>query len=370
MKVFGVGCLYFGYLEGKSPSTRDDFLRDIKARLENVENVSSVTINTIYDEEHLPRALINKEGAEIEVPLAHGARLEFDIFLPFRIQESFYTKCDVETIHVDVIWEYDMPLAFVSYEWPDEEGDAAPSGLVVVLRKYLEKKLSTGNFKSGCIGPSPFHANFAIIETELNDGFKIDDVSADRLGYASMEIIAPRNSSVLQSVEAVRLNDALSKFYQLSELRSRAIREQTSIVANSRALLEQENPSTIQDKIKRIRRRPAEIDILNQNVFHEMLIRLDMSSALSEAERYQLISKNNPLSRFFERYREMSIEQSWGKFSDVAKFFEERHQKAIGNVTAILAGIIGGIVGSLIGSLATYALTSNSTIQPPPTAQK
>jgi hypothetical protein len=338
--------------------SRDDFLNDVKRRLENVENVSQVTTTDDGIFPSLSHTIIKNGEDDVVVPLAHGAHVEFDIFLPFRIQESIHLKCDVETIHVDMVWEYDMPLAFVSYEWPEEEGGASPSTAVVVVRKYLEKKLEDKSFVFDCVGPSPFHANFILVETALNDGFNLKDVSVDRIGYASMEIEGPRSASVLECADSTRLTDTLSKFYQLSELRSRAIDEQISIISNSRGLLKQENPSSVWKKIERVRNRPKEIDILNQNVFEEMLIRLDMSSSLSETERYQLIGREHPLDRFFDRYREMSIEQSWGKFSDVAKFFEERHQKAVGNITAVSAGVIGGIIGSLIGSLATYILTS------------
>jgi hypothetical protein len=362
VKVFGVGCFYFGYTGNSEsagfPSNRERFLNDVKLRLENVENVSSVTIHSIYDDNFLSSTSVKADGADIHVPLAHGARIEFDIFVPFRIQDVVHERGDVETVHIDIVWKYEMPIAFLSYEWPDEEGSASPSGSVATVFKYLEKKLNVNGFRFGRIGPSPFHADFAIIETQLNDGFKIDDVSIDRLGYASMEITAPPRSSVLDCAERTRLCDTLSHFYQLSEFRSRAIDEQTDIVVNSRGLLKQEETPSFWRKISRLRKRPKEIDALHNNVFQEMLVRLDMSSALSEAERYQLIGKDTPLDRFFDRYREMSIEQSWGKFSDVARFFEERHQKAVGNITAIFAGVIGGIIGSLIGSLATYVLTA------------
>ncbi len=363
MKVFSVGCIYFGYLidSGDMPAAISDrgvFVKDLKDRLERVENISDLEFVGADDLRYGTVIEIQEDCGEILVPIPHGGvKLGFDIYLPFRVQDSVHERCDVENIRVDIIFGYEMPIAITSYDWPDEEGDASPSGSMVIVRKYLQKKLDDDIFKCGCVGPSPFHADFSLIETELNEGISIHDVSDSKLGYASVELRAPAGFDFIQAFYVAGLESIFSKFYMLSELRSRALSAQAAIVNSSRQLLDAPRDQGLIGRVKSWRNQSEMIDSLNSEVFKEMLLRLDISGAISEGEQYDIIGSEKPMNRFFSEYRTLSSEQAWSKFADVAKFFEERRQKTIGNATAIFAGVIGGILGSVIGSLATYLLT-------------
>lgn len=368
MKVFGIGCIYFGYLNddvGFDISHPKEYLEDISNRLEKVENISN--INVYGGTQFSNLAVVVERGNDTLIPLPQGWRVEFDLYLPFRVQESIYARSDVEAVHVDILFGYEMPVAICSYEWPDEEGDASPSSSVVVVRKYLQKKLSDLNFVCNCVGPSPFHANFVLRETEFEDRFGIDDVTDNRLGYASIELVAPKETDLIDAFEKTNLDSIFSVYYSLSNLRSKVLNSQTLIANSARNLLEEKEQSGKLKIFKSLKNHQVNIDVLNREIFRETLLRLDMSNALAEADHNEISGDERPLDYFFSEYRVLASQENWSKFSEVAKFFEERRQKIIGNATAIVSGIIGGLVGATIGSLATYLLTSPpAAITPPP----
>jgi hypothetical protein len=363
MKVFSIGCVYFGYANLSLADHADSaeavaVFRDIEKRLENVENVSEIVFDPGYSDLELSLAVIPRKDKEIYVPIfGNGARISFDLFLPFRIQDSIYSRCDVEHIHIDIIYGYEMPILIASYDWPDEEGDASPSQAIVVTRKYLEKKISDDLFYCDCVGPSPFHSEFALITSDLITDPTITDVSSSRLGYASLELSSPLNGDLVNSIIAANLDDTFSLFYHLSGLRSRIIHTHTTVVDSARQLLDGAKPSSIFKRFRFFREQAKSVDAINTQLFQEMLLRLDMSNALLESDRSELTGEKSSLNVFFDEYRSIASADTWSKFTDIAKFFEERRQKALGNYTSIFAGITGGVIGSVIGSLATYLLT-------------
>lgn len=371
MRVFGIGCIYFGYdaqliePEYLQPAR---YLADLKTRLERIENISNVEVSG-GDTPYSSVASVEDGDQQIIIPMPQrAARCGFDLYLPFRVQDIVFERCDVESVRVDVIFPYEMPVAIISYEWPDEEGDAYPSVAVAVVRKYLKEKMCDESFKCGSIGPSPFHADFVLRETEFEDRFGIDDVSENRLGYASIEIVSPVNNDLVGSILKSNLDSTFSMYYNLSNLRIRGMRSQGIIYEKSRELLENREKDKLFRRWNYLRKQGEAIDTLNSEIFSESLIRLEMENALADAERSEIAGTGRPLDRFFLEYRSFASQDNWTKFSDIGKFFEERRQKYIGNVTAIFSGIVGGLVGAIIGSLITSALTKppQNIIQLPP----
>lgn len=363
MKVFSIGCIYFGYTDATlngSAGLADavEVFEDIERRLGNVENVSEIIFHQGYSDLSISLAVIQKNSQDIYVPIfGSGAKISFDLFLPFRIQDSIYGRCDVEHIHIDIIYGYEMPILIASYDWPDEEGDASPSQAIVVTRKYLEKKISDDSFYCHCVGPSPFHADFALITSDLTTEPTITDVSSSRLGYASLELLCPLDSDLIENIKYANLDDTFSLFYHLSDLRSRIIKTHTTVVDSARELLEGEKSGGILGNFQFFRGQARSVDAINTQLFQEMLLRLDMSNALLESDRSEITGEKSALNSYFEDYRIIASADTWSEFTDIAKFFEERRQKALGNYTSVFSGITGGVIGSIIGSLATYLLT-------------
>lgn len=362
MKVFGIGCIYFGYkFDGETlpPEISDYsvFWNDVKIRLETVENISAVSFHDM-ETKYGAVSILERSDHKVAVPIPHGTRsgASFDIYLPFRVQETTFQVCDVEHLHVDIVYGYELPITVISYDWPDEEGDARPSMSVALVRKFLEKKLSSETFKCDCIGPSPFHADFTMNESNLDEGHFIRDLSESSRGYSDIELVCPPGSSLLSSLYAANMPDIFSKFYYLSELRVRTLRSHTKINDNATKLLSSEDIEKPLSRFRLMRTQRKIIDSINSAVFKEMLLRMDIENAVSEGVRSATLTEG-PLSRFFDEYKSLSTENRWSKFTEVAKFFEEQNQKTLSNITAVVAGIVGGVLGSIIGSLATYILT-------------
>jgi hypothetical protein len=363
MKVFGVGCVYFGYPEQNFTKREESsYMEDILSALSGVESLSNLKVegSIVYG----GYAVFEETEGSIVVPLLYGATLSFDLFLPFRIQESIHSSCDVEMIHVDIIWGYDAPILFASYEWPEEEGDASPSSAVIVIRKYLEKKLTNKEFSCGCVGPSPFHANFTVVPSKIDEGISLVDVSDSLIGYYSVELRIPPGEKFMDAISSSKIESFFSLYYYLCELRKCAIRKHAIIIEDAKTLLSQGSENPWFKRLIATFNQSKIIDRINSEIINEMLIRMEMSQQLDSGDSDNRLAVGSDFSKLFTEFKSMVSEESWGKFSEVAKFFEERRQRIIGNFAGLISGLMGGIVGALIGSLATYYLTQNSRPQP------
>ncbi|MGN6622120.1 MAG: hypothetical protein ACTHKR_13805 [Sphingomonas sp.] len=360
MKVFGAGCVYFGYddeVTGRE-FDRERFLVDLRGRLEKVENVSNIEFSGFSGPAFGGILTLQRDDADALVPILHdGSKFSFDIFIPFRMQRSFGSVSDVEMVHVDVVYGYEMPLMFVSYDWPEEEGDAQPAIAVVSIRKYLANKLSTEGFRCDCVGPSPFHANFSIVEHDLDEFVRLEDVSPNRDGYSLIELNVSAGTALLDALVASNLISTLSLFYQLSELRSQLIDHHFEITEKSKILLRKDEPKKNIFSFKSWFSDSSAIDAVKKSLFYEALLRIEMSDSLSEGERSEYIGDGQTMNYFFAEFRAMSSEERWANFSAIADFFEERRQKALGNLINVVVGLASGVTGAVIGSVATFLLS-------------
>jgi hypothetical protein len=358
VKAFGVGCVYFGYSEdAELPGGGDACKEHLLELLGQVENLSNIQEQgkILYDS----YTTIENNDRDIIVPMLYGSCISFDIFLPFRIQENISEVCDVELLHVDLVWGYEMPLMFVSYDWPDEEGDAAPSSGIVVVRKYLEKKLTKDGIVCSCVGPSPFHADFSVVPSKIDEGIDLVNVSGSDVGYSSIELRLPPGKSFAEAIENNTVQDFFSVYYHLAQLQNQAIRKHLVIINNAKILLNQENRRIWFGRVRDYFNHPKCIDVINREIIEETLIRMEMTEKMSQAIENRYIREGSGFDKFFSEFRVIINQDAWGKFSDVAKFFEERRQKTIGNLTAIISGLMGGMLGALIGSFSTYYLTKS-----------
>jgi hypothetical protein len=358
MKVVGVGCVWFApALETERREIkRDEFLKSLKVALERLENVSNVQTVSVLEKPFMNLTAVERGNDTVIVPILHGCRLSCDIYLPYRIQEKFWGKLAVERWSIIIHFAYEMPIMYVHYSQPEGNTKLDPSSVVVVTRKYLEQKLDGTDIRCGCVGPSPFHADFKVIVESDTTPSSLREAAAPSPGYGSFEIVVSTNSDQDFLKALFHHKDVFGKFYLLSNLRSAYITHKISIASSARELVAVQ-PSNILKRMASSFRQSKPIDKMNEHLVLERLIRMDMEGALERGEQSGLIGDGTALDRYFEEYRHTSKQTNWSEFSQVAKFFEDRRHHIFRNLTAVIAGLIGGLVGAVIGSLLTYVLT-------------
>jgi hypothetical protein len=232
--------------------------------------------------------------------------------------------------------------------------------VVMVVRKFLEQKLK-GKIECRSIAPSPFHANF-IVEQSDRSSVDLADKSDGRAGISTLQFTVPRDGNPLDHIIRTH-NDLFGRFYYLSTLRSKLIRERGAIVTGISGIVD-EPVRGVFAKLKSLRTMREEIDEIQRQVFHERLNRIVADDYLNEARASDQLGVGTPLERFFNEYNEMARQGIWAEFAQVAAFFEERRHKVMGNLSVLTAGIIGGIIGALIAGAATLYASSTGDDRP------
>lgn len=362
MKVLGVGCLWLDYtddagVEGETKNGTQIF-HDFKVALESIPSVSNVAFNPSWADQD--------DWAEAEV--THGLKpnrivpsfinnwISFDIYIPERVQEQISdgVSCSSENFHVDLYFDYYMPVTYITFDVGDDDY-VNPSSAVVIVRKLLEKHLSS-KVLSGCVGPSPFHCNFTLkVDSSHNGGPRLDDTSDSALGYRDITITL---SSLDEPIPLVlsELGRIFSAFYHLSVLRSGLIRRTTKVMALASSLLQ---PSTSKG-VKRFRSLIAEGDVITEikrEVTLGRLQQLELDKFLLEIDRDNGTGEGTPLGRYFAEYRELSKTNAWSDIDYLTTFSEERRQKLFANLSSVISGVLGGVIGALLASTLTYFLT-------------
>jgi hypothetical protein len=262
----------------------------------------------------------------------------------------------VETFSVYIENHYHLP---VTYAYSDEvEAGFDGSAAIVLLRRYLEDKLKESNVKFGSIGPSPFHARFFTI--------KSDQTSLVRLptgvGYTDyvFEHESDNDGGLRAFVE--RYGDTLSLFYELHNMRRRALRLQEAILTRSRDLVDDGEGKGLWSKVWRPVALGKTHNSISKDVLSDQLCRDHMVHLLAEAGESEDNDEFTDLDGHFRELKRFSRDTPYARATDILKTSELRRQNFFSNAAVLVAGLFGGIIGALLGSLLTYNLTTSTSL--------
>ena len=144
--AFGIGCFHFELTKGKHlPIRGAAYIEAIRNTLESISNVESVRIdvdeefeNELMGADSLPEL----EEGEGTYPLPTFFELEFDLYLPLRVQADVVKRVfrgrnptESERFKVWMRYSYYGPVAFVVPIADPNTND--PSNAVVVVRERL-----------------------------------------------------------------------------------------------------------------------------------------------------------------------------------------------------------------------------------------
>ncbi len=370
--AFGVGCFHFGIrvIEPRSFSP-DEYIEDLRNCLEAIDTVSEIEF--YYTPISSPESI---EMSEQPDSMEEGAcfphldffRCSFSVYLPYRLQAELtdmdeeFVDSGVEHFKVHTRYTFYGPVTFV--ECQDAPLHCSPSSAVVAVRKYLERHVNNTDrpVRFEMIGPSPFHADFHLIEDASVEGQE-SIFQAEYLhkpGYDRITIRAASSGKSsdfdhlkLQLFEA--LEDELGFFYELMRERSAQISAWAEIENNLQELL-YAKPS--QGMLARhwapVRRRKK-----LKALFHDLLsFRANAVFAESSRdEKYRSLYDTGKYTVILKKYLDEHIENLYtyptSDVLEMVKFEEERTTKTFEWAAVLLAAILGGLVGAVITILAS-----------------
>ena len=345
-KAFGVGCFQFRYADESRMAdfSPKQFKADLVSALEKIENLSNLQV--LREDNSVGfRSFVEDADGEM-YPCVVGFSIEFDLYIPTKVQAKIVDDFPIENLHVHIQYGYEKSVAFV---WFDSQSEnCEPSEAVIVAREYIAERLGE-DFQFSVLGPSPFHANFYIKESPT-EPFCVLDSTDDRAGYGRFEVWGPPLSQPWMFSEiASRMVEPLSRFYFLTSLTRRLESARSNIFATSQLLLENDSGTAIQRSRKFFSDR-EDVNFLQKSVIEEKILRTEITSFFDEHDSREGITAELPLKHYFDQFRKIARYKEWSEFAEVAKFFEERRLRLVGNLSTLAAAIFGGLVGGVLGA--------------------
>ena len=178
MKAVGIGCFWFA-AKGGEPDDYDTFspaehLKSVELALEGVDSISNLTVHRRGEDYYVSGDSFS-EGDEEEnfFPIIDRVTIQFDIFLPERVQEKHalgrFRDKGIENFHVKIVYNGGLPVTFIYYDVSGSESEChlySPSTAVIFVREYLTEKLTNhAQIEFEFLGPSPFHADCFVVQS-------------------------------------------------------------------------------------------------------------------------------------------------------------------------------------------------------------
>ena len=350
----GVGCILF-LVDPEEQPLDASYFELLRQELVAIENLTNLRIVNHDREFGSVIGIENSVGEPMFFPHVYYIDINFDLHIPFKIQERIGAVCDVEHFQVNIHSSYYMPVMYV-YKKMGSSDQSLPSTSVVLVRKYLAEKLEDSPITLHCIGPSPFHANFVCSNADKAPG--LTDISIDS-GYKFYIYKCEGNDFSLESFKN-KYGDTFSLFYKLCDARSRGMTYEFRALEQATNLLGFDKERGIFSALKRAWKSKSTIDDINTNMFSDQLCRSDIRSNLEEARESEPTQTFIDLSYHFKELQRFSRDDPYKSLTEIVKTYEARRQSNLQNFAVLVSGLAGGVLGAILGSALTFALTGHS----------
>lgn len=348
--VVGVGCIWFAApLEiAHKHSTYFENLRD---DLLSIENLTDLNLDGI-DSQFGSMIYLGDDEADqiIGFPHIYNAILSFKLFIPTKIQEEIGIVCPTENFHIFINHNYHFPVTYILTS--ERDGESYASDSIVLVRKYLEQKFANKELLCGCIGPSPFHAEF-FLKPSMNSPQRLTNITAAP-GYRQYEFECEFDGDVafIQFIE--RFGDTLSLFYDLQNDRSFGLDRELDVSNATDELLGLK--VGFFQRLANVSKARLLVDRIHAGIWSEERNRQNISTQLDEARDSEISGEYSDLEYHFKELRRFSQDRIFDSTSRIASTFEARRQALFGNASILVGGLFGGILGALL----TYLLSISS----------
>jgi len=372
MLAVGVGCFWFspkrpisGIEAGKGPIARH--LDDVKSALEDIDNVSDLEI--VFDSTRLAEASPDDTLDDDDDPLFIDGSIEFDLFLPIRVQQHYGLghSVEVERFHVSITHAFYFPVTFIHYTVPDQEDatEFSPSGSIIIAREFLQEKLKDHpKVKFNYIGPSPFHAKLIVKSLDGEEGESTVEIVSR--GYNTIFVKVSDDEDDLMQVVSDRYLDILSCYYGIIWRRVSLYRSQARIIGQVRGLVDMGESKFPLASLKTMSKRKTTITEIFTDILDDKVQRISLDGFVNEATRDGTIAHDNILRHFLDDALSEIPKLPTDEIRKVVDIVEGRRSSFLQNGATLLAGLLGAIIGSLL----TIILSHDAHTQSAPTQDK
>jgi hypothetical protein len=366
--TFGIGCFHFWLCKTTPYVFKDEeYVKELKQSLENIKAVSNVQIDFEKGDTdvEITEPFGNLSDGEDFFPIYTYARINFDLYIPFRLQEkiledSLPLETFSENFRLDIRYGYEAPVCFV--EPLNPTALSFGSKAVVLVRRYLEKEINeqSKTIRFDSLGPSPFHSDCYLSPASSKeqdvDEFKLTRIEArgyDTLHFEYSRLVFRTSEEAKDKLFEI-VTEELSLFYGGILIQAKAMSEWEK---NQDLLTQLIKPKENTNLAKRIITR-----------FRRGRIISDIHAAIAELEGNQILREIALMTNyrstyvkdehaFFQTYvddlRKENVPYPTQQVSALIQFLEGRRSRAIEMFVVLASAIIGGVVGSVLTLLFT-----------------
>jgi hypothetical protein len=373
--TFAIGCFHFGlkkiYPNGMNGS---DYIKELQSSLRSIPNISNIEVSTFDDFEELTvsstQKLSDLNGEDFFPYASEFLQIDFDIYIPKRLQDELRPgiseNINTEKFRIHIEDSYHFPVTFIE---PIEAGSkSSPSSSIFIIRKFLEQQFTEKNFefiRFDFLGPSPFHADFYLMEDaneklEKNDydinGYYVNHISTK--GYNAFDMRYKKNThpSLEESKEALflELSSEAGLFYSLVHDRILQTREWEKLEGLVDYLLETSKATGFKgvwNKVFTLSKQVQDIIILLSEFESNQI----WASSIRKINCRQLINarRRSYLKAYIDEELDEFPDYPVRQIKDIIDLLENRRSKTVDNTIVVIAAVIGGIIGSLLTLLIT-----------------
>ena len=366
-KSFGIGSYHFG-IRKKPPFEfkGSHYLAELKTSLSKISNFDNLKIDFDKDFEkeieQIVKPLPNLEDEGGYFPYPSRLQIEFDLYIPFRIQaeltdiEEKFLRTFSEKFKIKIFYTYHFPVALIETIDPSKEND--PSTAVQIVREFIRRELTSEKspfIRFECIGPSPFHLDCYIKPKQPEDesSWLIEPVESIERGYDEV-IFYYNTQEIVDSDEAMEylmpsIEDEFGLFYKYVQIRQERMHAWQVIQTSLTELQRMQNASGVKAYFNRFFKRPSLIGKLFTDLatFEAKDIFNDRIRQNEYNEVYRLKDET-----FFKTFIDKEFEEKYHypvkQITELVKFYEGRRVKSVELVIAIVAAILGGAIGAFL----------------------
>lgn len=367
MKSFGIGCLHFAINEKlKKNITIKEYVDEIERALSKLATVSE--ISSSYDESEKESIIDISENTKMEngeccYPQVSLFRLNFKLYVPKRIQAMLlgrpeeYVHTGAEHFVVNMNHDWHGPVSFV--QCIDADIESSPSTAIQVVREYLEQEFSSMDtfLEFDCIGPSPFHADFFLVNDddaaiEQPVRFALDHIKIpgyDQLIFTYSEEMYDTEEDALTDLYQ-SLSQEAAYFYSLKVVRSKQIHSWIDIQNGMHELLAYESEGVKKSLQEKIFRRSKifkdvfrKIGIFKGDIIFDKSIIDQQYSDMYKSEKYDVYLKYF-VDKVIDCWQVYPVTET----AELLMYFDQKNTKTFELSVAFIAAIVGGAVGAVI----------------------
>ena len=286
----------------------------------------------------------------------------FNLYIPYKVQDEFGFRCEQEHFSVIINHHYHFPVTYIPLPTRND-GESDASAAIVLVRKYLERKLAGRAIACHAVGPSPFHADFYC--SQVSDYCEeLVDIT-DSPGYKKYEFRTNLDDTYSLARFIEKYGQTISLFYSLHNARSFGLARAREAIESTNNLLEME-PRSLKNLCEKrhIRQR---IDLIYLNSLREEINRSEMRSLLLEAQEAEIDHEFSDLESHFRELSRFSQSNDFKSTELIANSFEGRRKSIFENMSILIGGLFGGVLGSILTYVLTYQAEppSNHPTAPP-----